>query len=86
VTASNSIQFVLEYHLEMLAAFSPTRNICVVLSVSALNGSSADSGPGYFHATPNGDPQAGAVAHLSNATILQQIEQLVQDVEMQVAI
>ncbi|KAJ7904634.1 PIN domain-containing protein [Mycena olivaceomarginata] len=41
------------------------------------------SGPGYFHATPNGDPQAGAVAHLSNATILQQIEQLVQDVEMQ---
>jgi hypothetical protein len=47
---------------------------------------SADSGPGYFHATPNGDPHAAAVAHLNNATILQQIEQLVQDVEMQVAI
>jgi hypothetical protein len=46
----------------------------------------ADSAPGYFHATLNGDSDAAAVAHLSNATILQQIEQLVQDVEMQVAI
>jgi hypothetical protein len=47
--------------------------------ICALDGSAADS----FHATPSA--YGDAVAHLNNTT-LQQIDQLVQDVEMQVAI